>query len=762
LLPLGQVWAASITDGKLGLDDAPDIPWHIAADELSYDDPSQKYVAEGNVVISKQDKKLTADYVLFDHLNLTAQAKGNVVLAVGGDILRAERLDIDLKTETGTIHNGAVFLKENHFYIKGETIEKVGKQTYKAYKASLTSCDGDKPAWIITGRNVDVTIEGYATLKHGVFYARRLPLLYTPYMIVPIKTKRQTGFLLPRLGYSDRNGWQYGQPFFWAINDHSDATLFLHYIQERGLRGGAEFRYMVTDETRGAAMFDYLNDQQVDDGTPEASEQWGFTGDDYPRPDKDRYWFRMKHDQELPFGFNGLLDIDWVSDQDYLTEFKDNIGGFNDTENYFFRTYGRGLDDYNDQTRTNEVQISKVWSAFDFNAAAIWNDNVTARKFEDTNDTLQRLPLITFNGAKQQILESPIYFDLTSSYNYFYREDGDKGGRLYVYPRAYLPLRVKNYFSIEPSVGFSETVYHMNWDDTALGSNPDSEDPDSDPTPGPDRDSDTFHREIYDFKVDLVTEFYRVFDTKTKNFERMKHVIVPKVTYRYIPDIDQDDLPEFTGIDRIGEENLITYSLTNTVVGKSKSRVKAGTRRDSESGPPVDDYNYRRLFRFYLEQSYDIVEEGEEDGEPFTPIYAELFFSPYNWFFLQADARWDVYDGDFIDHNIAGRITDRRGDSLFVEHRFRRDSSETIYSDLLLNLTHNFWGYAEYERDLENSENVLIGGGLKYTASCWSLAVGYKDEEQEEKIFFEISLRGIGQLGQRYVGREVKNFWGDD
>jgi len=48
------------------LKDDPKAPWHIVADEIHYDDTINKYIAKGNVTITKQDKNLSADYVHHD------------------------------------------------------------------------------------------------------------------------------------------------------------------------------------------------------------------------------------------------------------------------------------------------------------------------------------------------------------------------------------------------------------------------------------------------------------------------------------------------------------------------------------------------------------------------------------------------------------------------------------------------------------------------------------------------------------------------
>jgi len=429
---------ASAQESSQLFKDDKNVPWHIVADEITYDDKMKVYTGTGQVVITKKNKNLSADYVLFDQSTMEVSADGHVVMTVGENILTGSRMEMNLDAETGTVYDGTIFLQENHFYIKGDKIQKVGEDSYTADKASVSSCDGDQPAWKITGRNLKITVEGYGVVKHAALWAKKVPVLYTPYLVFPAKLKRQSGLLAPQFGYDDRKGAVYLQPLYWAINESSDATFYSHFMSQRGEKLGAEYRYVLDEQSKGTLMFDFLDDRKVDDGSP-GSDQWGFDGDDVLRPNSDRYWFRAKHDQALPSGFLARLDIDYVSDQDYLREFQYGYNGFDETRAYFNKVFGRELDEYDNPVRLNRLNVNRNWSLYSLNAELRWYDDVINRRQSETDDTLQQLPAITFDGAKQKILTSPFYFDLKSEYTYFYSEDALRGHRGDVYPRLYLP-----------------------------------------------------------------------------------------------------------------------------------------------------------------------------------------------------------------------------------------------------------------------------------------------------------------------------------
>ena len=71
--------------------------------------------------------------------------------------------------------------------------------------------------------------------------------------------------------------------------------------------------------------------------------------------------------------------------------------------------FGRDLDTYDENTRTNRLNVNRTWSRFSLNGDLLWNDNVTNRRWEEDDDTLQQLPVISFDATKQQAFESGFF-----------------------------------------------------------------------------------------------------------------------------------------------------------------------------------------------------------------------------------------------------------------------------------------------------------------------------------------------------------------
>ena len=720
------------------LEDKDRQPWELEAGEVAYDRQLDQFIARDNVQISRDDIRLTADYIQYDHKAQRAVARGNVVLIVGKDILKGSYMEIDLENQIGHIKDAYLFLEENNFHITADKIEKTGKLTYRMDEATLTTCEGPKPSWKISASDVKVKEEGSGTAKHAVLRARKIPVLYTPILRWPARKDRQSGFLMPEFGESQRKGYQYSQPFFWAISESTDATFYAHYMSNRGIKPGAEFRYYLTELTKGAFMLDGFNDDKTDDGG-QSSNDYGYrdAGEEVLRTNENRYWFRMSHHQPVPLDFFAKFDLDIVRDQDYLRDFQEGHMGYEDTNGYFRKEFHRQLDYYNDPIRTNRLNLNRLWSKFSLNLEPRWNDDT--RRNINTNDTLQRLPLLSFDGDKQKIMMSPFYFDLASQYNYFWRDSGTRGQRLDLYPRLYLPFRVQNYLTIEPSTGYRQTLYRLDKNDF-----------------GNDNNNDRWsHREIFDTRLELFTEIEKVFNLEGRVFEKIKHRIRPQITHELRTNSRQRGLARFDTIDRIDETNVIRYALINTLTSKSKKfqmnrsepklAINRGARRQSTA-----DYKYNDLLRLNIAHSYDF----EQSRRPFAPVFAELDFFPGKYVWIKADARYSVYDDTFLEHNVAGSLWDKRGDELYLDYRYEKRDEQTnttediqsITSKLKVQVTPSLSVNGSNEYNFERDQRIKSTAGFTYNSQCWAFDFNYTDEPNDWKVNFKIELVGLGEF----------------
>ena len=99
-------------------------------------------------------------------------------------------------------------------------------------------------------RDLDMTVDEYGTAKDVVFYIKDVPVFYFPYVVFPVKRDRQSGFLFPRFGWSQKKGAEADLFYYWAISPSQEATIDLDVQSNRGVGTGLDYRYL---RTRGSS-----------------------------------------------------------------------------------------------------------------------------------------------------------------------------------------------------------------------------------------------------------------------------------------------------------------------------------------------------------------------------------------------------------------------------------------------------------------------------------------------------------------------------
>ena len=769
------LWLSPVDAAESRIQNKKGRSYQIKADFLNYDHVTETFRGRGNASIVSEDQVLRADSVEYSEKTKEAKAWGNVRFSSGKGWVTGSRIEIDLEEQTGVIYNGTLFLEKNNFYVRGDEIQKTGRASYYVKdNGRFTSCDGDSPSWEITGTDLKVTVEGYGSIKHAALRANSVPVLYVPYMILPAKVERQTGLLMPMVLYSNVNGVEVIQPYFWAIDAHSDATFNVHYMVHRGWKPGLEYRYMVSEASKGTAMFDYLHDDEIDDGTSSSGGFEGFQGDDEDRTNRGRWWLRMKADWELPAAFQAKLDVDVVSDQDYLREFRTIYTGYEYSNDYFKEEFGRELDDKTETVRRNQLNLNRTWDQFSFNAGVRWYDDAIARKNGDDNTNQQNLPIVTFSAAKTQIGASSFYYNLNTSFLHAWREEGTRGYSMDLYPKVFYPMSVFDVLEFEPSLGVRGTLWWVNAYDTASGGEEDR----------------LKSREIFDVKADLSTEIARVFNVGGDSVDKIRHGIRPSVVYDYVPDVEQGDLPDY--VSAIEETNLVTYSVTNTLTSRrikktpeeEKEQIEVDAwaawaaepvSKDHEAeqdiGDLVPQFDYHEFCRLSLSQSYDINKARRDPpaGEarhPFSDVTARLELEPFYSYDVRfvGNATWSPYDGKTDwDTTIDARLNNKRGDWVSTTYRYVKDGSSNILVRTFVHLFSSLTVYWEHERNIKDNQDIKSILGFGYQPQCWSFNVEYTDDRDvnNRQYLFRISLHGLGtyDLGQ-YKPAEVGSWYG--
>jgi len=668
--------------------------------------------AHGDVLICSEPYTIYAGHMSFDLNTKVLIADQSVLLQFKDTCVSGKHLFFDFESETGTINQGQLFYEPASLFIQGNKIEKTGPHTYKIDHFGITTCDLCDPDWKISGKDLRVKVNGYASLWHGILSVKNMPVFYTPFFVFPVKEERQTGLLFPFVEHSGRKGWLFQQPFYWIMGKSADTTFYSTYMEKRGLMQGLEFRYNIGPQTRGTFMVDNLDDRQPE--TINTQKQWGYDHDDYIRSNTNRYWIRAKIDQPLPFNSMAQLDLDWVSDPDYLKTFDSSYTGFESTRKNMLQRHQREMDDSDETFRTNRLHVQRIFERSRIYGELQWIDDVYYRNNANDQPPIHHLPVIRYSSIQDNLWNLPLIVDFDTRYAYEYQKDNDNQDTYSLVSNLILPIHTIPGLYIEPAFLWKGGYFHNN------------------------AQSESVFQKA--FKTSVTSQIYKIYCFGSNHADRnvkksYKHSIQMHATYWHMTDASSE-------MDRwhlFGEElNKIKWLVSNTWIEKMQS-----------SHAPV----YKQRLKLAFSGDYNILENRENDitscqesqiNQKFSPVKADLTWTE-DIFSLNSDALWSIYDHELIQCHVAFHIFGNKSQQFKLNYQYAEDSNESLDTEITTRLSKKIKLIASYAHDIHNYQRTHHSLGLEYQGPCWRLDGMFYDNAntRDQRFSMMIHLDGI-------------------
>jgi len=265
----------------------------------------------GNVRLTNDSYVLQCDYAKVYWHKHSIYAKGHVLLLQGEEKLFAEEVLFDLETGEAFLKNGT--LQTSSLYLESQFFHRKADGSYLAEGAKYTTCQNCPESWSFLSRQIRAVPGSYAYMKNLFLRVGGVPVFWLPYLVVPLKTERQTGFLTPEFETSQIGGATLTQSFFWAISPSQDLTITLKNYEKRGLKSLWNYRYMLSEHSWGEALVSLIQDRTlVDDQRFVPFES---------QPNTERRLVLYKHLWQLPDDTEHRMQLNYVSDLRYLTDF---------------------------------------------------------------------------------------------------------------------------------------------------------------------------------------------------------------------------------------------------------------------------------------------------------------------------------------------------------------------------------------------------------------------------------------------------------
>ncbi len=640
----------------------------ISAYFLEQDREQNIYIAKGSVELKEGTRTLNADYVTYNTLTQDILAEGNVILREGEDIVECEKLQLNLATKMGTIDKGKIFIKQGNFNISGTEINKVGEATYTIRNGSMTTCEGERPAWKFLAKDVELTVEGYAKTKGARFQILNQTVFYFPWGIFPVKAERQSGFLMPGLTLSSRDGMLIKNSYFLEISKDKDATFYLDYIENRGFKPGAEFRYALREDLQGEWYSSIIKDR------------------DY---DNTRYQIKGRHEQVIGKNTVFKMNINHVSDIDYLEDFGNNV-----------------------QERSENMLKSTAYIEQPLKKSILTYEMSYIKNLTQKNNDgiFKYLPFISFFTEYIPLMKNKLYTNVRTDYTNFYREKGDQYSRLNFEPSLRLPFSTNGInFLINGTL--YETAYLIN--------------------SAQKNSKDTKLHQTAKIEADMNSQFLRNYSTKLFNLGTMQSLIKPQLRYTFIPNTSFTDIPNIDPSDRQYQTNTMTYSLNHY--------LNAFTPQGS-----------KEISLFEIEQTYGISGRLEPStlyegyGGRFSDIKARLTLYPKDYLAYSNESIFNTSgQGLSIMRNALNyKIPDVY--YMIVTHNYTNKLTNELYYDLGGKYNH-FEGKYQMRYSFYDGAWIDTLYQLTYHPKCWAVTLTLTQTKRPRDTAVRVSfdLTGI-------------------
>ncbi len=233
-------------------------PILLTAQYVDYDKEKQIVSASGKVEIVQGDTIMLADHVLYDQVDNTVMAHGNVsILESAGNVLFADDIELKDDLKAGVINQFKARLADNSLFVANnakkhdENITELYQAAYSPCKVCYSGNDGKTPLWQLEAEHITINKEEQ-TVKYddALMEIYGVPIFYTPYFSHPTpNADNKSGLLTPTLKQSTNLGTVYKQPIYYSLAPDKDFTITPIFTTLEGPVVAGEYRQLYDSGT---------------------------------------------------------------------------------------------------------------------------------------------------------------------------------------------------------------------------------------------------------------------------------------------------------------------------------------------------------------------------------------------------------------------------------------------------------------------------------------------------------------------------------
>ena len=540
---------------------------------------------------------LMADRVSWNTNTGDAFAEGAVRIQLAGETLEGDRLHFNYQTQQ--MDWNSFRAGEMPYFAAGTFMTATGLNgPYSVTNALVTTDDYSNPLQMVRASEITFVPRKYVEGRNATLYVSGVPVFYLPYFHWDLTHSRNHFSFVP--GYRGTFGAYLLSSYDWTLNDNLSGALHADYRALRGAGVGPDFDYNLGRWGNGTIKYYFAHDND-----PGTDPNFGT-----PLP-------TTRQRALLTYSGTPLTNLTLMSQVAYQTD------------PFIVRDFFESEYEQNTQPNTffDGDQVWRNWSL----------DVLAQPRVDPFFETVERLPDARFTGFRQQIFDTPLYYESESSLGYYRRLYANTnaagadfyGGRADTFQQITMPETFFGFLNVTPRAGGRYTYYG--------------------PATGPGATTTNESRWVFNTGAEVSTKASQTWPGLRNNFLEMdglRHIIEPSVNYVYIPrpnvlpnQLPQFDyeltntlrllpleFPDYNDIDSIDSQNTIRFGLNNLLQTK-----RAGVIENFVDWDVMMDWHLR----------------PRTNETTFSDIFSDFQFKPRSWLTFNSQTRFDIDTGRF-------------------------------------------------------------------------------------------------------------------
>lgn len=701
---------------------------------------------------------------------------GNVHYLEPDKLLIAHKVMINPQDKSGQIEDVLYRFNTNKRGVilpawgRASFMERFANSDYLLRQATYTTCAPQDKAWDIEAKSIVID----SNRKMGIARNAKLrihewPILYVPYLSFPTTKERKSGFLMPLTGYSNVGGFDLGLPYYWNIAPNYDLTLTPHLYTERNVMMGGEFRYL-TSNSMGIITGNFL---------PNDAAYRNFLNshaDEFP-------WLRNESTDRWLWGIRNTTQFN--------PDLRLNVNVQQVSDDYYFQDFSTNLALITERQLLRQADLTYATEHWTFRGMAQSFQTLHPINETPIADQYERLPQLYARGYYYD-LPMQTNLNLTGQYDQFFwptstpqgisivMSEGvpiemPQGPRFHFNPALSMPQRT-NWGYVTPSVEFVENYYQVqnSWNNMHTD----------------------YNRFIPRFSTQGGVFFERNFNWMGDSYTQ---TLEPSLYYLYVPFYNQDQLPiydtanmifnfdqlfrtnRFSGFDRIGDANQLSYALTTRWLSE-----ETGTELAVFSIGQIKYFSDRKvqLCRSPTGScSANPLEIGQlSPVSGLSPIASRAMYSLGPSWKLLGDYVWDpatsaTNNADLNIHYIPkpnaiinlGYSYLVNGDVTAVRNNTGVDNAlHQVLGSISWPLNDRWSAIGAYSHNISKDYSMMSLVGMQYDSCCWAVRIlggrtfknldaGYLPQ-YNNNIYLQILLKGLGSVTNSDPGSVLNTY----